>query len=286
MKILSTAVLALSSMPFSHAFMPQAAFRPTETRLNLFAMDSPPAVELTQGKIDGALWLCFRFLSYVFLTVSISFLSSEASQMQEVQSTSRSAISGSSLYLSAGNFDTMDFSMPSYSDATKAGEKKEAPSFGNPFGGFGGSEENPAADEAQVDKAAEKAAAAAAKAEEKAAAEARKADEKEYATAKKAEEKAAKEAENETKKAEKEAAAAKKAEDTAQAADKQAEKQARRQAELQKQREAVERTKAEVVERTKAPVEADAAPAPAPAVSPINHRRCSSPRNVNLRSLS
>jgi NADH dehydrogenase/NADH:ubiquinone oxidoreductase subunit G len=185
--------------------------------------------------------------------------------MQQVQSTSRSAISGSSLYLS-GSFDTMDFSMPSYSDSTKpVGKEKDAPLFGNPFG------EKPAADEAQVDKAAEKAAAEATKDEEKAAAEARKADEKEYATAKKAEEKAAKEAEKEAKKAEKEAAAAKKAEDATQAADKQAEKQARRQAELQKQREAVERSKA---------VEAGSAPAPAPAVSPINHQRYSSSRIV------
>jgi hypothetical protein len=74
MKILSAAVLAVSSMPFSHAFMPQAAFRPTETQMNLFAMDSPPAIEITQGKRDGALWFCYRFLLFFFLTFSISFL--------------------------------------------------------------------------------------------------------------------------------------------------------------------------------------------------------------------
>ena len=210
---------------------------------------------------------------HAFLTVSIHFLSSEASPIQQVQSTSESAISDSSLYLS-GSFDTMDFSMPSYSESTKpSGKEKEAPTFSNVFG-LGGSEEKPAADEAQVDKAAEKAAADATKAEEKAAAEARKAEEKEYADSKKAEEKAAKEAEKEAKKAEKEAAAAKKAEDAAQAADKLAEKQARLQAELQKQREAVE--------RTKAAAEAESASAPAPAVSPTNLWRCSSSRSVKL----
>jgi myosin heavy subunit len=208
---------------------------------------------------------CFFFSLFQYLFS----ISSEASQMQQVQSTSRSAISGSSLYLSGGNFDTMDFSMPSYSDSTKGvGEKAErrgeAPTFGNPFGALGGSEEKPAADEAQVDKAAEKAAAEATKAEEKAAADARKAEEKEYVATKKAEEKAAKEADKEAKKAEKEAAEAKKAEDTAQAEKKQAEKQARRLAELQKQKDAVERAKA---------AEANSAPAPAPAVSPTNHWR-------------
>lgn len=83
------------------------------------------------------------------------------------------------------SFESVDFSLPSYDEAVggKATPREgEAPKFTNPFGSFdSGSDEaesKPAADEAKVDKAAEREAAKARKAEEKAEAEAKKAEEK------------------------------------------------------------------------------------------------------------
>jgi flagellar biosynthesis/type III secretory pathway protein FliH len=115
--------------------------------------------------------------------------------------------------LIADRIDSMDFSMPSYSDAIKSAtldtsassSSKPAPPSFNPF----------------EDSSKDDAASAAAKAEEKAAAE-----------AKKAEDKARAELEAATKKAEKEA---------------------RRQAELEKQKAAAERTKAAQEEKAAAP---------------------------------
>lgn len=139
--------------------------------------------------------------------------------MQDVQSTSTSAISGSSLYL-AGAAEYLDFSMPSYDNNQAASKPKaEAPSFGNPFADFDFSLKSDDDSSSSSDNGA----AEAAKAEEKAAAE------KKAAEAKKADEKAAKEA------------AKQKAED--EAAAKKAEKEARRKAELEKQKAAVERAK-------------------------------------------
>lgn len=95
--------------------------------------------------------------------------------------------------------DTMDFSMPSYSEATTGEVKNKgggAPAF-NPFGDF-----TPSAVENSGADAAEKEAAAAKKAEEKEAAVAKKAEEKAAAVAKKAEEKASKEAAKETRRLE------------------------------------------------------------------------------------
>lgn len=144
-----------------------------------------------------------------------------ASQLQDVQSTSTSAISGSSLYL-AGAAEYLDFSMPSYDNNQAASKPKaEAPSFGNPFADFDFSLKSD--DDSSSSSSDNGAAEAAAKAEEKAAAE------KKAAEAKKADEKAAKEA------------AKQKAED--EAAAKKAEKEARRKAELEKQKAAVERAK-------------------------------------------
>ena len=205
-------------------------------------------------------------------THQFSYPHAAAPQMQQVQSSIDSAISGSSIYLSADDY--LDFSMPSYGSSVSDSPSKakaDAPTFGNPFKDFDFS--SPKADEApstpdkevedkaaaEAKKAEEKAAAEAKKAEEKAAAEARKAEEK----ARKAEEKAAKEAAEAEKKAAKEAAEAEKKEKEAAAEAKKAEKEARRQAELEKQRLAVERAK-----------EAKEAEAPAPApVSIQNHSK-------------
>ena len=155
-------------------------------------------------------WILIGFVSTIIA----------ASQLQDAQSTSTSAISGSSLYL-AGAAEYLDFSMPSYDNNQAASKPKaEAPSFGNPFADFDFSLKSDDDSSSSSDNGA---AEAAAKAEEKAAAE------KKAAEAKKADEKAAKEA------------AKQKAED--EAAAKKAEKEARRKAELEKQKAAVERAK-------------------------------------------
>lgn len=141
-----------------------------------------------------------------------------------VESTSRSAISGSSLYLSAfgapagggSGFDTLDFSMPSYGDAVK-GPTKDPPSFSNPFG------------DVKIPSLSS----------EEATSEPKKDSPDAFIEAKKEEQKAA-----EAKKAaDAEAAAQKKVADAEAAAQKKAEKEARRQAELEKQRAAVERAR-------------------------------------------
>mmetsp|Transcript_16602 Transcript_16602/g.24634 ORF Transcript_16602/g.24634 Transcript_16602/m.24634 type:complete len:422 (+) Transcript_16602:54-1319(+) len=188
-----------------------------------------------------------------------------------------SSLSSSDVLLSIGaprfgggdSFETLDFSLPSYGEATKSdtlspsssssSSSDSPPAFSNPFGELKMPERatesakvTPApapAPVAKKDDAAEKAA-------EKADAEARKADEK----ARKAEEKAAAEA----KKAEEKAAAeAKKEAEKAAAEKKEAEKQARREAEKKKQQEAVERAKQREEEEAAAP-----APAPVPAPAP------------------
>jgi hypothetical protein len=162
-----------------------------------------------------------------------------------------SAMSGSSLQLSAKDDIYMDFTMPSYSESagSSSSAKKDPPSFGNPFGDFdfGAKKEEdvaapaPAPAPATVDTSAE----------DKAAEEAAKKAEKEAAAKRKEEEKAAKEA---AKEAEKAAAAEKKAAGEAEAAAKKAEKEARRQAEKEKQRLAVEREKAAKEVISEAPV--------------------------------
>lgn len=161
---------------------------------------------------------------------------------------SSSASYDSSVMLSAfggQSFETLDFSLPSYSDAVGGAKDaiKEAPKFANPFGSLMGGEEPAVEDTAKADT---KAAAEAARAEKE--------SEKEEA-------RAAKEAEREAARSEKEAAASRKAEEKAAAEAKKAEekaaveqekadKEARRKEQLEKQREAVERAKKrdEVVE--------------------------------------
>jgi flagellar biosynthesis GTPase FlhF len=160
-----------------------------------------------------------KYLIHVIALITISY-SVGAAQMPAVQSTSPSAISGSSLFLAAPA-EYLDFSMPSYDKnqaASKAGV--EAPSFSNPFGDFdfGASKADSADTSADDSKAAEEKATSAAEA--KAAKEQAAADEK-----------AAKEA------------AKKQAED--EAAAKKAEKEARRKAEAEKQKAAVDRAKAQ-----------------------------------------
>lgn len=111
--------------------------------------------------------------------------------------------------LVAGQIETMDFSMPSYGDATKGDTttgKRDIPSF-NPF-------------ESMMKEDKEEEASTNAAADEKTAAEAKKAQQKTDAEAKKAQEKADVEA-------------------------KKADKEARRQAEIQKQRDMAERAKRE-----------------------------------------
>jgi len=192
-----------------------------------------------------------------------------------------SSLSSSDVLLSIGaprfgggdSFETLDFSLPSYGEATKSdtlspssssSSSDSPPAFSNPFGELKMPERatesakvTPApapAPVAKKDDAAEKAA-------EKADAEARKADEK----ARKAEEKAAAEA----KKAEEKAAAeAKKEAEKAAAEKKEAEKQARREAEKKKQQEAVERAKQREEEEAAAKEAAAPAPAPVPAPAP------------------
>lgn len=136
----------------------------------------------------------------------------------------------------AGGVETMDFSMPSYSDATKSESMKSkssdsgAPSF-NPFGDFdfGMNKDEAAAPAEEASPAAPAAVKDTSKEDAKAAEKAKKEEEKAAAAAKKAEEKAA--------------AEAKKAEEKAAAEAKKAEKEARRKAELEKQKAAVERAK-------------------------------------------
>ena len=74
------------------------------------------------------------------------------------------------MFLSAlgGNFETMDFSMPSYDDKGPSPKAKDAPVF-NPFGDF---EPKIVDSEMASQKAAEKAAVEAARAQEKAEKEA------------------------------------------------------------------------------------------------------------------
>lgn len=160
--------------------------------------------------------------------------SASTTQLRQSEYTSPSAVSASSIYLSASD-DFLDFSMPSYGSSVKDNPSKakaDAPSFSNPFADFDFKAPSSKVDElepskpAEEDKKAEEAAAK--KAEEADKAAAKKAQEAEKAAAKKAEE---------------EAAAAKKAE-----------KEARRQAELEKQRAAVERNKEKEEAAAPAPV--------------------------------
>jgi hypothetical protein len=151
--------------------------------------------------------------------------------MQQVQSTSPSAISGSSLYL-AGPADYLDFSLPSYSDNQAASKPKvEAPSFSNPFADFDFT--SPKSD---TSSSADSAAAEETAAKEKATAE-EKAAKKEAA----ADEKATKEAAKKAKEEEKAAKESSKKQAEEEAAAKKVEKEARRQGELEKQRAAVQR---------------------------------------------
>jgi hypothetical protein len=143
---------------------------------------------------------------------------SEVTMANPVESTSQSAISGSSLYLSAfgapggggSGFDTLDFSMPSYGDSVR-GPTKDPPSFSNPFGDI------------KIPSLST---------EEATSADSKKDSPDAFIEAKKAEQKA-----------EQKAAEDKKAADAEAAAQKKAEKEARRQAELEKQRAAVERAR-------------------------------------------
>jgi flagellar biosynthesis GTPase FlhF len=90
--------------------------------------------------------------------------------------------SPSSMLLS-DKIESLDFSFPSYSEATGSVTIKDIPKFSNPFGSSESddsdkADKKAAADAAKEDARAEKAAAADRKAEEKAAAEAKRAEEK------------------------------------------------------------------------------------------------------------
>jgi flagellar biosynthesis GTPase FlhF len=154
--------------------------------------------------------------------------------MQQVQSTSPSAISGSSLYLAAPA-DYLDFSLPSYSDNQATSKPKvEAPSFSNPFENFDFTA--PKSDTSSSDDSTT-AEETAAKEQAKAIAEDKAAKQKEAA----ADEKSTKEAAKKAKEEEKAAKDAAKKQAEEEGAAKKAEKEARRQAELEKQKAAVQR---------------------------------------------
>jgi len=152
---------------------------------------------------------------------------------------------------SGNSFETLDFSLPSYTEATKGvAEEKAAPTF-DPFG-TGGSTTTENVD-SEADKAAAKEAEKEAKAKEasekKAAAEA----ERQANAERKAKEKADREAE-------KSSAEAKKIEEKEKAEAAKAEKEARRKAQAELMRQAVERTAEKKVEEEKVSIIAACVP--------------------------
>mmetsp|Transcript_59778 Transcript_59778/g.173180 ORF Transcript_59778/g.173180 Transcript_59778/m.173180 type:complete len:447 (-) Transcript_59778:803-2143(-) len=296
MKIASVAVASLVCLPCSTAFMGPVFARKSPVASSLHLHDnsegeiprwSGPASVLAAG-LTVAAQVAGASVELPAQSVSSYIqVATAPSQMANVQSTSISAISGNSLYLSAAT-EYLDFSMPSYGSSisdTTAKPKAEAPSFSNPFNDFdfGKKEESPVEEKVDDGKAAAEAAKKAEKEKaDKEAAEKKKAEEKAAAEAKKAEEEKAaaqaKKAEQETaekKKADeaaaKEAAKSKEAEEKAAAEAKKAEKEARRLAELEKQKAAVERQKEKDAAAASATVSAPvASPPPAPVVEKVD----------------
>lgn len=192
----------------------------------------------------------------------LNAVSNDLAMVESTTIATKSVSSPSSVLLSIGgqSYDTLDFSLPSYSEATKTGDatrssadidsKSEPPSFKNPFGDLKlpvpNVEEDATAKKTEADKKAAEEISAADKAkkaaEEKAAADAKSAADKE-AKAKAAEEAKAKAEADKAK-----AAAEKEATEKA--------KEARKAAEKAKQEEAVARAR-KVAEEEKAKKESE-----------------------------
>lgn len=148
-----------------------------------FAAPSEP-VTMLPGELQFGISTLFldSLLTRSFWILDLSYCiiaDSDAPMKQEI------VASPSSMLLS-DKIESLDFSFPSYSEATGSVTIKEIPKFTNPFGSSveeksddsEKADKKAAAEAAKEDARAEKAAAADRKAEEKAAAEAKKAEEK------------------------------------------------------------------------------------------------------------
>ncbi|KAL3918757.1 MAG: hypothetical protein SGARI_007379, partial [Bacillariaceae sp.] len=245
MKVSASAVLALSLLPSTGAFVSTAKKSASVSELNLHA-DKNAWVGPTATAVAGLTLVSqMAGATPVQAVDAATMIPPMITQGRNPSEPSiEIGMCRSSLQL-AEKVDYLDFSLPSYSDnSASSGVKKDssgAPSFSNPFSDFdpfASKEEEtttpaptPAPAPAPVfvapDTSAEdKAAADAAKKAEKEAAESAKKAEKAEKEAAKAKAQAAKETEKAAKKAEKEAAAQKKADADAEAAAKKAEKEA------------------------------------------------------------
>lgn len=249
MKISSVAVLAISCMPSTVAFVANTQKSVTPTQLNLNDKDGNNESwdRMVGPAMAGLVGLTLASQMAVAATLDPSSIVSMSPEidatpivlredsttklrMTQIENAPVSAISGSSIQLAD---DYLSLDMPSYGDAVTSTSKAKSsdggsgPLFSNPFGGNSDSSDAP--DTSTEDKAAVDAAK---QAKKEAAAQ-----EREEAAQRKEAKKAALDAD----KAEKEQAAAeKKAADEVKVAQKKAEKEARREAEKEKQRLAVE----------------------------------------------